>query len=135
MKKLFLFIFILTISFPFLANAREGLVPCGPGTADPVCKFCHIFVLFENIVNFFLFEIVPPLAVLMIVIGGIYFFTSAGDPNKVNKGKGILTTVITGLVIIYCAWIFINFFFVFIGLSDFGLSLTGPNKWFQIQCQ
>ena len=132
MKKLFLFIFLLLISFPFLANA-QGLVPCGPGKSEPnnVCQFCHIFVLFENVVNFFLFQIVPPLAVLMIVIGGIYFFISAGDPNKINKGKGILTTVIAGLIIIYCAWIFINFFFMLIGVSDWtGLS----GGWFEIQC-
>ena len=137
MKKLFLFVFLLLMFSPFLANAeKKGLVPCGPGHLSPndVCEFCHIFVLFSNVVDFFLFQIVPPLAVLMVVIAGIYFFTAGGDPAKITQGRNILTAVMFGLIIIYCAWLFINFFFVFIGLSDFGLQLTGPDKWFQIQC-
>ena len=131
MKKIFLIFFLLLISLPVSVNG-EGLVPCGPGR-EP-CQFCHIFVLFSNVVDFFLFEIIPPLAVLIVVIGGIMFFTSSGDPAKINKARSVLTTLVIGLVIMYCAWVIVNTFFVFIGLSEFGLSLTGPGKWFKIQC-
>jgi hypothetical protein len=127
MKKIFFTFFLILISFPLLVNG-QGIVPCGPGTTDPVCKFCHIFVLFKNVVDFFLFTIVPPLAVIMAAIGGMFFFFSAGDPEKVTKGKNILTNLVFGLVIIYSAWLIVGFFLLMIGAAE----LSGT--WYEINC-
>jgi hypothetical protein len=143
MKKILLAIFLILFLSPFLAQA-QGLVPCGnPG--QPPCQFCHLFVLFQNIVNFLLYDIVPPLAVLMIAIGGfMYMFAyfspgqalpggGKGGPALLGQAKKIITATIIGLLIIYGAWLIVNFFFQFIGVSTWqGWSLK--ESWWQIKC-
>lgn len=125
----------------------EGLVPCGKevwvggvwqggkcvgGTLTKVdCQFCHFFVMLDGIIDFVLFTLVPPIAVLMLVISGVMFFFVAGKPESANKAKGILTSVVLGLVIIYGAWLIINTFFTFIGLADTDLG-RGIKNWFII---
>ncbi|MBT9169267.1 MAG: hypothetical protein DDT19_02622 [Syntrophomonadaceae bacterium] len=160
----FLMILLGSLFFPltsqaagiYKANDRvicyEGLVPCGPGKPywkDGIivdgkcqgtkvdkgitCQFCHFFVMFKRIIDFVL-QLVIVIAVLMLVIGGVMFFAASGDPAKVNKAKSLLTAVAIGLIIIFSAWVIVNTFFIFIGLSEFGLKLTGPDKWFIIDC-
>jgi type IV secretory pathway VirB2 component (pilin) len=107
-----------------------SLVPCGGSGQDP-CKLCHLFVLFDNIVKFVLFDIVPPIAILMVVIGGVMFFAAVGDPAKIGKATSLLTAVVIGLVIIYGAWLLINLFFSLIGVAEW----TGLKEgWFKIDC-
>lgn len=119
----------------------EGLVPCGKnpnslasGESLEVgmpCQFCHLFVMFDAALDFIFFQITPPIAVLMIVIGGIMFFSSAGDPGKVQTAKKLLTSVILGIVLIYTSWLLLSFFFSIIGVSDW----TGLKEgWFQMNC-
>ncbi|MFC1789367.1 pilin [Patescibacteria group bacterium] len=151
MKKIILFLILglllilpLTSSAQCVANSTcpegervssccptEGLVPCGT-TCCP-CQFCDFFVLFEKIIDFVL-NLVIIIAVLMIVIGGFMFLFSGANPNLFATSKRILTSTVIGLTIIFGAWIIINTFFAFIGLSDFGLQLTGPGEWFIIKC-
>jgi len=137
----------------------EGLVPCGKCvnitpvvTANKTdkercgatewqptnikyfpCQFCHFFVMFKAIIDFVL-QLVMAIAVLMLVIGGVMFFTAMGNPEKLGTAKNLITSVVWGVVIIFGAWIVINTIFTFIGLSDFALQFTGPGKWFTINC-
>ena len=43
------------------------------------------------------------LAPLMIMVGGFYLITAAGDPEKVNTGKKIITWTIVGIVVVLLA--------------------------------
>lgn len=146
MKKIFLIIFLILFFAPLLAQAADWLplVPCGgcaksnPTTGEcitpqPACQFCHFFVLFKNIVNFFLFDIVPVLAALMIVIAGLYFFLAGQNPAMLTKARDILTATLWGLIIIYGAWIFVNMFLTFPGLINASWGWN-PANWFQIDC-
>ena len=65
MKKIILISFLIIL--PLFTQAA-GLVPCG-GPGEPVCTFCHLFVLFNNVIKFVMFDLVPPAAVLMLVVG------------------------------------------------------------------
>ena len=73
---------------PIQANA--ALVPCGLSGDDPEtsiyencpCTLCHFFILFKNIIDFVLIRIVPAVAVLMLVIGGIMFFGAGENPAR-----------------------------------------------------
>lgn len=168
-RGLLLFYLIIlggTLLFPLIIMAGEynvdgvivhyeGLVPCGksqPAPGEDVlvtmpCQLCHIFVMFDGIVDFILFKIVPPIAVLMLVIGGIMFIFAMfggeitlpggrrGGPALLRQAKALVTSVIIGLIIILAAWLIVNTLFIFLGLSDFGLSLTSPEKWNTINCQ
>lgn len=46
---------------------------------------------------------------LMFTYGGIMFILAAGNQERVQKAKQILTTAVIGLVIILGAWVMINF--------------------------
>jgi len=131
-KKIFLILILIPFfisSVPIKAQGA-GIVPCG-GEGEPACQLCHIFVMFDSIIKFVLFKLVPPLAVFMIVIGGIMFIFAAGSPGTLEKAKKVLTATVIGLVIIFGAWIIINTFFMIIGVSDW----TGLKEgWFQIPC-
>ncbi len=136
----FIFVILgLLVFLPLLTLAAEGLVPCGNdlngnGKVDPeeACSFCHLFQLFDNIVDFILVRFVPPLAILMLVVGGVMFIAGAGSPAQINKGKGILTATITGLAIVYVAWLLVSFFFEAIGVATW----TGlQGGWFTFPCE
>jgi len=120
---IFLFLFLMM-------NYAEagGLVPCG-GPGEPPCKLCHLFCLFRNIVNFILWNIVPPVAALMIAIGGFYFFFAEGKPEGIQKGKEIIKATLIGLVIIFAAWLIVNLFFQIIGVQQW----TGLERWWIIE--
>ena len=98
------------------------------------CQFCHFFVMFDGILDFVFFTLVPPIAVLMVVIGGVMFFAAAGNPGMVTGAKKLLTSVVFGLIIIYGAWLLINSFFSIIGLSEFALEKIWPQGWFFVNC-
>jgi len=124
-------------SIPGISQA--ALVPCGRDLDDPLttdidesqaCQLCHIFVLFDRIVRFILFEVVPVLAVLMIVIAGVILMTASENPANVNKAKDVLKTVLIGLVLVYGAWLLINLFFLAIGLAEWKMN----EGWFNYPC-
>ncbi len=166
MKKIFLIIFLAIILFPSLSLAYtvyqteggtnviyKGLVPCGKPVylggglsggslsggfcCEMPCTFCHLFVMLNGAINFILFKIVPPLAILMLVISGAMFifgyFAGGGEenPKLFSQGKKLITSVFIGLIIMFSAWLIVNFFFRFIGVADW----TGLQQgWFQISC-
>jgi len=140
MKKIILGFFLSLLFSPILVLAggtncpTEGLVPCGNVPSCP-CELCDIFVMIDRILDFLLFKIVPVLAALMIAIGGFMYIFAFGKPEMISQAKRLFTAIAIGLLIIYGAWALINTFFAIIGLSDFGLRLTGPDKWFIINCQ
>lgn len=59
------------------------------------------------VINTLLF-IVGTLSVIMIIVGGIFYATSAGDSSKVTKAKNTLTYAIVGLVVAFLAYAIIN---------------------------
>lgn len=129
-------IFIISIISLLSAGiAKAAIVPCGPGfpSPDDKCQFCHLFTLFDNILDFVFIDLIPPIAIFAIVFGGVYFLISTGNPQHIAKAKGIFTSVVIGLVIIYGAWLLINVFFTTIGISE-GEFGTNIKNWFEYPC-
>src|SRR4030042_5841100 len=103
MKKIFLIVFFVSLLIPLISLAGsyetddgefcyDGLVPCGKavymGAEDTSgncigemicvhCQFCHLFVMLRAIIYFVLFQLVPPIIVLMLVISGIMFMLAS----------------------------------------------------------
>ncbi len=132
MEKFFLAILgIILLGFlaPVLADAA-GLVPCG-GEGEPVCTFCHFFAMLDRIIDFL---IKPPtgivfiIATLMLVVGGVLFVISAGEPEKIATARKTMTAAVLGLVIIFAAWLFINLFYKIIGVKN------DWKAWNEIEC-
>ena len=142
---LFLIVFLGNLIFPVVSLAGdynvdsttvhyEGLVPCGksqpaPGEHEWVtmrCQFCHFFVMLDGIIDFVLVYIVIPVAVLMLVVGGVMFFFAGARPDMMAKGKKLITSVIIGLVIIFASYMIVGAVLAAMGLAD-----TNPIKdWF-----
>ena len=62
------------------------------------------------------------IAFLLMIWGGIAIMTSAGDPEKLNQGKSIITSAISGLLFI----IFSVLLLKIIGVDIFQLPKWGP---------
>ena len=150
---LFLIIVLGILFFPLIGLAGtyqadgqtvtyDGLVPCGKkvkvdgGEREIPCQFCHFFVMLDGVLDFLLFKLVLPIAVLMLVIAGILYVGAIfeflpGGPQTLSQAKGILSSVFTGLFIIFAAWLILSLFFKVIGVA----SWTGLQAgWFQINC-
>ena len=128
MKKLLPIILIVFLFLPLVAGA-QGLVPCG-GDGQPACQLCHGFQLINNILNWVLFVIIPIIAPIFIVIGGIYLLIARGNPEMFNKGKSVLTATIVGLIIVYTAYVLLSTVLTFLGVAEW----TGLGTWWQIDC-
>jgi len=127
MKKIFLFglLFLLLAA----SQAQAALVPCG-GESQPACTLCHLFVMLNNIIKFVMFNIIPAIAVIMLLVSGVMFFFGGAKPGVLIGAKGIITSVVIGLLIIFCAWVIVNTILTQIGLVESSSLL----KWYDIQC-
>lgn len=85
-----------------IANAA-GLVPCN----GPDCTICSLFVGIKKIVDFLTLDIAMPLAVIILIYGGVMLLTSRGSEEKIKKGKTALGAAMWGLLIVFAAWLII----------------------------
>lgn len=120
----------------------DGLVPCGKtvsvggATTTIACQFCHFFVMLDAVLDFVIFKLVFPIAVLMLVIGGLMYVgaileVAPGGFQTLTQAKNILGSVFIGLLIIFSAWLSINLFFQLIGVAGW----TGlTQNWWRINC-
>jgi hypothetical protein len=150
MKRMLLTGFLVMFFFLIVSPVYGGLVPCGlskddpdqPGDQTVSCKLCHLFVMFDNIIDFFLLPppagggIVPAIAVIIIAIGGFMYILAyagvgEGGPEMLSRAKSLFKSVALGLLIIYGAWLIINTFLWAIGVD----SWTGLREgWWIINC-
>lgn len=83
---------------------------CGSSTApSQVCdnKDDDAGKIINSVINILLF-IVGTIAVIMIIVAGIFYVTSAGDAGKVTKAKNTLTYSIVGLLVALLAYAIVN---------------------------
>ena len=87
----------------FLAANRPVLAQnCDPNDPNQICNPLGNLT-FTDIINIlidFLLDVALIVCPLMIVVGGFFFITAAGDPAKANKGRSIMIYAVIGLVII-----------------------------------
>ena len=63
--------------------------------------------LIKDLINVLLF-VVGALAVIMIVVSGIFYVTSAGDAGKVARAKNTLMYSVVGLIVAFIAFAIVN---------------------------
>ena len=121
-------------------NGGTGLLPpCASRSSTTACGICDIFQLIVNIINFLLFTIVPPLAILMFVIGGATFLFSSGNPALLSTGKKILISVIIGVVIAYGSYLIVGLIIQALLPQGWVVNQLGYGSWwgngvFQMHC-
>lgn len=93
MKKVIKFI-IIVLGFLFLI----GNLTFAVSIQNPL-KYGTVPEVIAAIANF-VFIIAIPITSLMVVIGGVMFMISGGDPKKVEQAKKLLLYAVIGLAII-----------------------------------
>ncbi len=106
MKKYFVKSFLVFLLIPFVAIGKDYLpiIPC----EGINCELCDLFTLLSNVISFLLIDVVPPVAALIFVFGGVKLLTAGGDAGKVNDAKKLMMSVVVGLVIVYSAHLLIS---------------------------
>lgn len=102
-----------------------GLVSCGrrwddpstPIREDAPCDLCHIIYLINLVLNY-LMSFVGIVAILALILVGYLFITSAGDSQKRQDAKKRFKYVLVGFVIIFLAWLIVEFLFTVWGYLD-----------------
>lgn len=120
-KKTFLTFFLILLFFSLIPNSASavnplvfcpeissyGLVQCG-GEDQEACGFQDFFDMIKRVIQYLLYCIIPPIAILILTIGGIILIVSGGSPNLKSLGNRILFYTIIGLFIAYGSWLIID---------------------------
>lgn len=72
----------------------------------------------------FLIYVSVPLATVAIAYAGVIYMTAAGEPGKISKAHEIFRLIVTGLVIMFAAWIIVHT--IVAGLTD------KPDQYFNL---
>ncbi|MBU0731719.1 pilin [Patescibacteria group bacterium] len=108
---------------------------------DPAsCGLCDLVQFIVDATQF-LAGGVAAFALLFFIIGGFYWIFSAGNEQRIAQGKKIMIGSITGVVIVFLAWIIVNTVILTVstGGEDFGgtaeiFPSAGPTTWFEVEC-
>src|SRR6056297_491545 len=75
------------------------------------CTGCHLLIMADGIIDYVLIYIIPPVALLMILIAGVMYYLSGGKPDLRNKANKALKYTALGLFLIYGSFIIVNLIF------------------------
>lgn len=89
-------IVFLAVTGIMISYSALVLAQTDPGTGLTVRPIKDII---NDVINWLL-GISAGLAVLFIIVGGIYYVTAAGDDSQIETGKKMITYAVLGLVII-----------------------------------
>ena len=111
-KYLTIFIFVLLLAAPIalVFAANDASTPCTGNTctlSNPL-GVSSPQALIGIIINSVL-GVVGSIALLMFVYGGLTWMTSAGNAEKVKKGRDIILWSAVGLVVIFSAYALTRF--------------------------
>ncbi len=102
------------VAVPAYANTYDPLEDvCAKSKDNPICKgrsdsdnkFSNIV---GQIVNALLY-VLGAVSVIVIIIAGILFATSSGDPALITKSKNALLYAVVGLVVAIMAYAIVNY--------------------------
>lgn len=126
--------FLAVFAFSFVLAADDSqLVPCG-GPGQHSCTICDFFEMTKRATNYIIFGIIPAAAAFLLLLGGSYLIWTKGDPGALTNAKAVIKVVIYGFIGVFAGWVFINTFFMAIGIAEWnGLRLD--ESWWKISAK
>lgn len=86
----------------------QGIQPDEPvNLPNPIAPYNTITDVVVNVTNYLLY-IIATISVLVLVLGGFTYVTSAGNTEEIEKAKTRITYAIIGLIVAIIAWTIIN---------------------------
>ncbi len=71
------------------------------------CSICDILVFFGKIGEVIL-RFLSSIVILMVVIGGVFWISSAGNSERVDRGKQIMLGALMGSVMVFLGFVIVN---------------------------
>jgi hypothetical protein len=107
--------FVLSIFAAFLAYAPRASAQIWNSPRNPVtcnlsgqyCNFCDALKVTVNIIDFVTIMAFP-LALAVIVYGGIRMMIAAGDESNYKSGVDAIKSAVIGLVIVMASWLIVT---------------------------
>ena len=90
------------------AEAGKGLDGCTSHGVNNASNKNNLMETVNTIINVII-GVIGFVAVVVIILGGVQYTTSAGDPGKVKKAKDTILYGIIGLVVALLAFAIVNF--------------------------
>ncbi len=97
MRKIFVLSLLIVIGISFINLATAATV-----TLDPPIG-ANNFIELITIITDGVVVVISPVAVIMIIVAGILFLTSAGNPERINSAKTCLIYAVIGIVVVISA--------------------------------
>ncbi len=88
-----------------LPGLWDGLCTSGQVNVTGIGDFS---ILIANVVRL-LITASGGLAVIFIIVGGIFYVTATGDPGRLQRAKEIITQAVTGLIVISVSYAVVTF--------------------------
>ncbi len=101
----------LLIPVACLCGGQIETVVNPDGSTAKTTITCGLPQIIQTIFNFvtLLLALTGSAALLMFTYGGIMFIIAFGSSERVQKAKQVLTAAVIGIIIIFSAWVVINF--------------------------
>ncbi|MFH0818773.1 MAG: hypothetical protein V1898_02145 [Patescibacteria group bacterium] len=90
---------------PAMAKAADIMPSCV--LEKKVCTVCDVLDMVSAIVQMMIASL-SGVVLLMFIIGGFFMITSAGNADRVTKGKKIMGSALVGVLIIALSWVGVN---------------------------
>jgi hypothetical protein len=122
------FLMVILMSLPVYVSAQTGsdIVKCGYGgssAGDPLveCTYSDLITGVQAFINFLIYYLATPVAVLLFGYAGFTLITSGGDPKAKTKAQAIFTNTIAGYVVMLSAWLIMKLVFGLLFNETFSL--------------
>lgn len=104
---------------PLTASAVQIFPECASSVGFGNCSTCDFLALFANISEIIL-QFVGIAVLVMVIIGGLMWIMSAGNPTLVQKGQAVLVGAVVGTLIVLGGYFIVNGVIAsFVGDGDF----------------
>lgn len=89
-----------------------------PGAIEEgdVATFKALEVIFANVLNIAV-VLAGLVLFVMLLLGGFNFLSSGGDPEKVKKAGGLISSAVLGFVLLIASWFILRFIGQFTGVD------------------
>lgn len=97
-------------------DTNGGIVPCGRETDNPktannetdACTLCHLALIANNFI-LFIFGIASACALLAFMVASLLYIFAGANPVSKSQGKEAVINIVKGYVVIFCAWLIVDF--------------------------
>jgi hypothetical protein len=129
--KIYLGIFAFILFLPQFSSA--AIISCGKTGENKMCTLCDLIIGINTIIKY-IFSISVIAALTALFIGAIMYIFSGADPSSAEKGKKAIMNALLGIVIIFAAWVFVNFTMKLLGSkSNLGIEKI-DSGWNNFKC-